>query len=74
MALQWKVKQFLKAHGISAYRLMKEAELAQGTAYRLANNKAGGLSLDTMDTVIGTLRRLTGKKVELADLLVYREE
>lgn len=74
MALEWKVKEFLKVHGISAYRLMKEAGLAQGTAYRLANNQAGGLSLETLDAVIRALRRLTGKRVGLADLLEYREE
>lgn len=74
MALAWKVKEFLKAHNISAYRLMKEAAIAQGTAYRLANNQAGGLSLETLDAVIEGLRRLTGKQVLLADLLEYREE
>ncbi len=73
MALEWKVKEFLKVHGISAYRLMKEARLAQGTAYRLANNQAGGLSLETLDAVIEALRRLTGKQVVLADLLEYQE-
>lgn len=74
MALAWKVKEFLEAHNVSAYRLMKEAAIAQGTAYRLANNQAGGLSLETLDAVIGALRRLTGKRVGLADLLEYRDE
>lgn len=74
MALAWKVKEFLEAHNVSAYRLMKEAAIAQGTAYRLANNQAGGLSLETLDAVIEGLRRLTGKRVLLADLLEYREE
>jgi DNA-binding Xre family transcriptional regulator len=74
MALEWKVKEFLEIHGISAYRLMKEAAIAQGTAYRLANNQAGGLSLETLDAVIEGLRRLTGKRVLLADLLEYREK
>jgi DNA-binding Xre family transcriptional regulator len=74
MALVWRVKEFMEAHGISAYRLMKEAGIAQGTAYRLANNKAGGLSLETLDAVIAALRRLTGKQVLLADLLEYQED
>ncbi len=74
MALAWKVKEFLEIHGISAYRLMKEAGLAQGTAYRLANNQAGGLSLETLDAVIEALRRLTGKRVLLTDLLEYQED
>ena len=74
MALEWKVREFLKAHGISAYRLMKEAGLAQGTAYRLASNRANGLNLETLDAVIGALRRLTSKRVLLADLLEYQED
>ncbi len=74
MALEWKVKEFLAVHNISAYRLMKEAGLAQGTAYRLANNQAGGLSLETLDAVIEALRRLTGKEVVLAELLEYQDE
>jgi len=67
------VKEFLEAHDISAYRLMKEADLAQGTAYRLANNRASGLNLQTLDAVIEALRRLTGKRIRLADLLEYQE-
>jgi DNA-binding Xre family transcriptional regulator len=74
MALAWRVKEFLEAHGISAYRLMKEADLAQGTAYRLANNRANGLNLETLDAVIEALRQLTGKRVLLADLLEYQED
>lgn len=73
MALVWKVKEFLEAHGVSAYRLMKEAGLAQGTAYRLAHNEASGLHLETLDAAIAALRRLTGKEVGLGDLLEYRE-
>jgi DNA-binding Xre family transcriptional regulator len=74
MALEWRVKEFLKAHSISAYRLMKESSLAQGTVYRLANNQANGLNLETLDAVIEALRRLTGKRVVLADLLEYEDE
>lgn len=74
MALEWKMKEFLEAHNVSAYRLMKEAGLAQGTAYRLANNRAKGLNLETLDGVISALRRLTGKRVFLADLLEYQED
>jgi DNA-binding Xre family transcriptional regulator len=74
MALAWKVKEFLEAHNVSAYRLMKEAGVAQGTAYRLANNQANGLNLKTLDAVIEALRRLTGKRVLLADLLEYQED
>lgn len=74
MALEWKVKEFLEAHNVSAYRLMKEAGLAQGTAYRLANNQANGLNLNTLDAVVEALRRLTSKRVILADLLEYQED
>ena len=74
MALEWRVKEFLGAHSISAYRLMKEAAIAQGTAYRLANNQANGLNLETLDAVIDALRRITNEKVQLKDLLEYEGE
>jgi DNA-binding Xre family transcriptional regulator len=73
MAFAWKVKEFLEAHDVSAYRLMKEANLSQGTAYRLANNETNGLHLETLDAVIAALRRLSNEEVGIADLLEYRE-
>jgi len=71
MPVRWKVKQFLDGHGMSTYRLWKESGLAMGTAYRLVRGDTTSLNADTLDKVMGALRRLTGKPVGLSDLLLY---
>ena len=71
MPVRWKVKQFLDSHDLSTYRLWKESGLAMGTAYRLVRGDTTSLNADTLDKVIGALQRLTGKSVDLSDLLLY---
>lgn len=71
MPVRWKVKQLLQAHGLSAYRLWKESGLAMGTAYRLVRGDTQSLNAETLDKVMGALRRLTGKSFELGDLVLY---
>jgi len=71
--VHWTVKPLLDRHGITPYRLMKESGLAQGTVYRLVNGDTKSLNADTLDRVMGALRRLTGEEVEISDLLVYQE-
>lgn len=70
----WTVREVLEDHGITPYRLMKESGLAQGTVYRLVNGDTRSLNADTLDRVMATLRRLTGKRLQVSDLLRYEEE
>ena len=74
MPVKWKVKEFLQAHNITPYRLMKESGLSQGTAYRLANNNFNSVNADIIDALIRALRSLTGRKVNVQDLLEYEEK
>ena len=69
--IRWKVKEFLQAHDITPYRLMKDSGLAQGTAYRLANNDVGAVNNETLDAVIKALRERTGEEVKIQDLVEY---
>ena len=71
--VRWKVYQILEAHDISVYRLMKESGLAQGTVYRLVKGDTSTVNAETLDRVMTTLRRLTGKRLEISDLLEYDE-
>jgi DNA-binding Xre family transcriptional regulator len=73
MPLRWKVREFLDMHGVTPYRLMAATGLAQGTVYRLARNEATSVNTETLELVLVALRKLTGKKVELQDLLVFEE-
>lgn len=69
--VHWTVKPLLEEHGITPYRLMKESGLAQGTIYRLVRGDTRSLNADTLDRVMGALRRLTGAEIQIADLLEY---
>ena len=71
--VMWKVRATLDEHGISPYRFMKESGLSQGTVYRLVNGTTCTINTDTLDRVVTTLRRLTGKHLELQDLLEFLE-
>ncbi len=74
MPVKWKVKQYLAAHNLSAYRLEKESGLAHGTVYRLVNGSTVNLNAATLDATINALRKLTGKHVGISDVLEYQEE
>lgn len=71
--VKWTVRPFLKRHDLTAYRLMKETGLAQGTIYRLVNGETTTLNAETLDRVMTALRRLTGEEVQISDLLTYEE-
>ncbi len=71
--VRWKVKSILDSHGLTAYRLMKESGLAQGTVYRLVRGDTSTVNAETIDRVVTSLRRLTGRTIEIADLLEYSE-
>ena len=67
--MNWKIKQLLEQHNITPYRLWKESGLARQTIYTLAHDKGDRVDLGTLGTVLQSLERLTGKRVELADVL-----
>ena len=71
MAVKWKVKAFLDSHDITPYRLMKESGLAQGTVYRLVNDDTTGLNTETLNAVLDALSDLTGKALNVNDVLEY---
>ena len=63
------LKDRLKLHRISAYRLWKASGLSKGTIYALVNGKAEGFDFKTMQTVLDTLSRLTHKAITPNDVL-----
>ena len=67
--MNWKIKQLLEQHNITPYRLWKESGLARQTVYTLAHDKGDRVDLGTLGTVLHCLERLTGKRVELTDVL-----
>ena len=73
MPIRWKVKSILDIHGITVNQFKHESGLAQGTAYRLANGETDTINANTLERTIQTLRRLTGKEVDIADIVEYQE-
>ena len=67
--VNWKIRQLLVQYNITPYRLWKESGLARQTVYTLAHDKGDRVDLGTLGTVLAALERLTGKKMELADVL-----
>ena len=74
MPVKWKVKELLEAHDVTPYRFWKESGLANRTAYRLVNGETTTVNTDTLDATVKAVRVLTGKPVDIADLLEYVEE
>lgn len=60
---------YLKRHGLTPYRLVKESGLAQATVYNMARTPAQRVDLDTVGAVLDALRRMTGERVTVDDLL-----
>lgn len=60
---------YLKRHGLTPYRLVKESGLAQATVYNMARTPAQRVDLDTVGTMLDALRRMTGERVTVDDLL-----
>ena len=66
--IKWKLKDYLDVHDLTPYKLAQVSGLAKNTVYGMARGEAEG-NLKTLETVIKTLRELTGERVELGDVL-----
>lgn len=67
--IRWTLKNYLKEHGLSAYRLVEAAEVSPTTVYALARGTHERVSLEVLDKVLAGLETLTGKPAEISDLL-----
>ncbi len=70
-AVEFTLKRYLDAHGLTAYRLAQAARgrVSPRTVYALARGSATRVDLNTLGAVITTLEELTGQEVAPADLL-----
>ena len=69
--LRWKLKEFLELNDVSAYSVAKETGLSLPSIYRLTNNHARTIQFDTLEAIMATLEKKTGKPVQLTDLLEF---
>lgn len=71
MALRFSLDRYLKEHGLTAYRLVKETEglVARGSVFAMARgDSVKRVDIGSLDHILGALGALTGKQVALADL------
>lgn len=72
--LRWTLADFLAEHEITAYALGKAMGTSyMNTVYRLARrgHEPSRIDLPTLVTVLDGLRTLTGKDVQITDILHY---
>lgn len=70
-AVQFTLKGYLEAHGLTAYRLAEQAKgrVSRGTVYALARGSSARVDLGTLGAVMTALEELTGQEVAPGDLL-----
>jgi hypothetical protein len=73
MPTTWKLKDYLKQHGVTPYALSikTEGKLSRNTIYSLVRERPQRLQLKTLDVLIPALTELTGEPVSVTDLLAY---
>jgi hypothetical protein len=70
----WKLKPFLEHHNISAYALAKQVapKLASNTVYSLVRETPKRVDMESLEMILIALKELTGKKVDIPQLLEYK--
>ena len=66
--IRWKLKTYLEAHGLTPYKLAQRSGLARNTVYGMTRGESEG-NLRTLETVVRTLREVTGEEVKLEDVV-----
>lgn len=69
--VEWRLKDYLKRHELTAYQLVRASNLAPNTVYSLARGQQNQVRLDTIAGVLRGLRELTGDEVALTDILIH---
>ena len=73
MGVRWKLKEFLDSNSVTAYALAIKvnSKLSQKGVYRLTDEDLSGIRFNSLDVIIPALNELTGKRVQVSDLLEF---
>lgn len=63
------VKELMQEAQITPSELMHGARLAQGTAYRLADNRAQAVTFDVLDSLAAYFARRLARPIAIHDLI-----
>ena len=78
--IKWKLRRYLETNNITPRDVETEAirlgfQFGRNTIYRLQRDDGpSSFNRDTLTALIAALRSLTGRKVNVQDLLEYQEE
>ncbi len=72
--MRWLLKNYLAQNDLTPYQLVKTTGLSANTIYPLARGETQRISLDTLQTVLDGLDSLTGKQVNVTDILERETE
>ena len=70
--LNWKLKEVLEEHEITPYRFIQESSLSASTVYRITGGRTDGVQGETLDQILSTLYRLTGKQYGPSDVIGWQ--
>lgn len=70
--VNWKLKNTMDAHGVTRYALQKESGVAMNTLRSMYEGSTRRPDLDVLDSLINALRRITGKSIDLSDVLEWK--
>ncbi len=73
--IHWKLKELLKAEGVSVYRLYQELakHVSRTALYTWTQKTPQRLDLEVLAWVMWGLKEITGKEYKVGDLLEYRD-
>ena len=71
--MRWKLNDYLDRHGLNPHQLVTATGLSTRTVYPMTAGDSTRVDLRSLETVIFALRKLTGERVELTDLLELEE-
>ena len=72
--MRWILPKFLEQHKLTAYRLARAVDRKrENTIYRLAREETdpASVNFDVLKEILDALRELTGKNVQVTDLIQY---
>lgn len=72
-ATRWTLAQTLQRRGVSTLALIKASGLSKGTVYDIVNGRSQGITLETVDKLLGGLERLTGERLSVEAVLAREE-
>ncbi|MBZ9752978.1 hypothetical protein K7W42_19250 [Deinococcus sp. HMF7604] len=75
--LRFSLDQYLRDHGLTAYRLVKETEgkVARGSIFAMARgDSVKRIDMENLNHVVAALSALTGEQVSVTDLFTGRPE